>query len=1154
MDLSVRNILSVAGAEARTAVRLIRFWTAVFAITLVSGVGYMFTCLSLHFVAPYTPSSATPFYLLGNIEPTYFLMFQLIALLMVFDSSQQQAKYRIGEVLDSKPVSNFEYFAGRIAGYTFLLWIFAAVLVLTANTFGLVMSLAGFGFAEPFQIHSMLNLLLIDVPIMLLIWCAFTVFLSSVLRMRVAVVLVGVATMFGWLLLLLDSPYSLRGIVSPSSNDVLFISDLLPQFPKWETLAIRVATAVGAIGLTIAATFFHQRRDSSTPLFNILACTAALAVCAGALGFAVYSALSPGMQSKDWQLAHKEINWHGGIDIQEIVGEVHINPGRKLAIDLVYDLQTDPGLTNNLVFAFNPSMKIGSVVLDGNSTAYTFENGLLQIPLNDGGTRTGDHTLRVQADGVPDHRFAYFDGAVDFLTSNEVPTVAASLLGTDGSIFTNSYVALMPGNHWYPTPGPVNSDFESIQRGRDYFGVELTVSLARDRWTLVALGSELEEGSGTRKYIVAPKNPVHEVGLFASEFVNGSLNVGDFTFDMHLHKIHSQNLQVLLGKEGEFAAEAKKRIEWYTNKGFAASHNELALVEVPRRLRTIGGGWRMNSVNSLPGIVMMKEHGFPRARIDLALNRASRNIEDSQEQNEAQLTTLHGFFNSAILTENIWLNLPERFWSHSTTGQGPYSQTLDQVMQSLVVTVFNLHPRFSSIYSTFFISTLTRLNPDRTAWAADDTWEGGEPGVLRNDLNMIGNYGSRASAWSYMEQFSLADLPTGGGNQKDLELMLLKSNEIARGLVLANENEDVIAWIRAVQEDFAGRNYTFDELMAAAADHGLIVEPFLTDWLKTARLPGFRASTVKNTRLNDDESGTPQWLATVEVKNSEQTPGVIVIEYPGTTRNEWGFFHFEESEPLIVGPETSKRINLITSYQLTQANLNPTLSLNRRPWSLRVNLASEDELTDLEVPPYIEVSTWAPEEKGIVVDDLSPGFQVFQSEPDYSVPSNIGPVSWFREPLLQLDTDAGLPANVYRWHSQRGMWSRTSLANAHGAYRKTTAQILKGSTFFTARFSASLPRASLWKLEYHLPYHDDWFTQGREYKYNLVIDNGQSSWSEEFDTREASQGWNVIGEYELGGGAVDVDLVGVSEDWRWRWIYADAIRWTQADATANGGT
>lgn len=1124
-----------------------------FVITVVAGFGFAFACLSLHFVAPYSPSTATPFYLLGNVEPTYFLIFQLVALLMVFDSSQQQTKNRIDQVLDSKPVSNFEYFAGRILGYTMLLWGFAAVLVLLAHGFGLIVSLSGNGFGEPFQIHSLLNLLAIDVPIMLLIWCAFTVFLSSVLRLRVAVVVVGVLTMFGWLLLLLDAPFTLRGIVSPSSNDVLFISDLLPEFPRWETLAVRFGTVMGAIALTFAATMFHRRRDSSTPLSNVLLSGICAAICVFAYGIAVGGAMAPGNQAEKWMAAHKQVSWTGGVDVKEISGQVHINPGRKLEIDLDLALEIGDIQSNALVFSFNPSMKVDKVELDGKSTAYTFENGLLQIPVNAAESVTGVHTFSLQAKGVPDRRFAYFDSAVDYLRSKDVPVVAPSLLGTDGSVFSRNYVALMPGNHWYPTPGPVNSDYETVQRGLDYFQVNLDVSLTQHKWTLVALGSELESENSKGTFNVRPKEPVHEIGLFASNFVSSSIDVGNLRFDMHLHKRHSRNLDALLLKNSEFASQFENRVEWYTGKGIAPLHSGLTLVEVPRRLRTVGGGWRMNSANTLPGIVLMKEHGFPRARLDIALKRASKQFEDEQEQIEAELVILHSFFNSAVLTENMWLSLSDRLWSHSTSAKGPHAQTLDQIMKSLTMKLFDLDPNYSSIYAAFYVSPNTRLNPDRTAWASDDGLSGDALSILNNDLRMINEFGSRASVWSYVEKVSLSDLPTTNGDQADLELLLLKSHEIAHGLLVANEDENLVAWFNSIRDTFAATNFTFEDLVATAEMHGVKIEPFLTDWLETSHLPGYRASQVNTTRLSDDEGGNPQWLASIDIRNSQEIPGVVAVQYPGIERNQWGFAVYEDSEPVFIEGESAVRINLVTPYQLTQARLNPNLSLNRLTFDLQVNAISADESVAMELPPFTEDSAWVPHENGIIVDDLSEGFKVFQAEPDYTQPLNTGPVSWFRDPLLQLDMDAGLPAIASNWYqTRRAMWSRTNIFSSYGTYRRTAVQSLKegNSSFSTVRFSAELPETSIWKLEYHLPFHDDWYPPEREFKYKFKIDNAESSWHKEWDIKEADQGWNEVGEFDLEHGNVNVNLIDVSEKWRYRWIYADAIRWSKIDSLA----
>lgn len=1145
MGLSAANILNVAGSEARTGVRLVRFWVAAIVIALISGVGYTFACLSLSLVAPYTPSIATPFYLLGSIEPTFFLMFQLVVLLMVFDSPQQQSRNRIDEVLNSKPVSNLEYFAGRTLGYTFLLWIFAAALILTAHGFGLIAALAGFGFGEAFQMHSLFNLLVFDLPAMLFIWCAFTVFLSSVLRVRVAALGVGALAIFAWMVLLLESSYAMRAIVSPSSNDVLFISDVLPEFPKLETLLVRFGTVCGAIGLTVVASVLHRRRDSSSLLSNFSSIGVAAVLCVSAIVFAAVLAFTPASQNEKWLEAHKSITWNGDIDVKEISGIVHIDPGRSLEIDVLLKVESRDLQLNSLVFSFNPSMSIDNIELDGNPTNYSFENGLLQIPVDGASRDFVDHELRVQAKGIPDPRFAYFDGAVDYLNENDVPSVAASLVGTDGAVFTRRYVALMPGAHWYPTPGPVNNDYEAAQRGFDYFRVNLVVHLSRSEWTLVAHGSELDTESSTGVFNVAPEKPVHEVALFASNFVSSSLIVDDLKFEMHLHKRHLGNLLGLRGKDSEFAAEFENRIDTYTGKGLAIAHQEMRLVEVPRRLRTVRGGWNMGSANSLPGIVMLKEHGFPRARIDLAYQRVAEHYENEQERAGAELSFLHGFFNSAILTENIWMGLPNRFWSHTTTAQGRHAQSLDQVVLSLMGRLFNIYPRFSTFYSTLYISELTNLNPDRTVWAAEDVGRYGEIYVRSNDLASVNYFGSRPSVWSNMERVSLAEFPSGNGAQHDLEVMHLKSSKIASGLLAANEEKELLAWILSVQRDFAGRNYTLEDLVAAAKNHGIKFEPFLTDWLETSRLAGLKASGVSNTRLKDDENGNPQWVASVNLRNMEPSPGVAVIQYSFNEPNPRIRPNFQNSEAFFVDGESARLINLITSDQVAQARMSPALSLNRGPWALAVNTIPGNEPTDMDLPPVFEDSRWTPAEDGIVVDDLSPGFRVFQSESAFSEPVNMGPASWFREPFVKTDIDAGLPVQIRR----RGIWSRRDFHLAYGEYRKTTAEMEPGrNTLPTVRFTAVLPESSTWKLEYHLPYHDEWFPSGREYKYLLVVNNKNDSWKAELDGREANQGWNVIDEFELEGGPVDVDVVGVSQTWRHRRIYADAVRWSKIES------
>ena len=44
--------------------------------------------------------------------------------------------------------------------------------------------------------------------------------------------------------------------------------------------------------------------------------------------------------------------------------------------------------------------------------------------------------------------------------------------------------------------------------------------------------------------------------------------------------------------------------------GLNLPQDRLAIVEVPARLRMVGGGWRMGSLAALPGIVLVGERGL----------------------------------------------------------------------------------------------------------------------------------------------------------------------------------------------------------------------------------------------------------------------------------------------------------------------------------------------------------------------------------------------------------------------------------------------------------------------------------------------------------------------------------------------------------------
>ncbi|MCY4143096.1 MAG: hypothetical protein OXG08_05320 [Gammaproteobacteria bacterium] len=1152
MTLQPTTVLRVAAAEMRTSRRLVRFWTIVAVLSIISLAGYALSCLILSFTAPYSPSigAATPLYLLGGIDPTFFLAFQMAVLLLLFDAGHQHTRNRIDEVLDSMPVTNLEYLTGRVLGISFLLWMVAAANVLLMQTFGVAANAFNFSYAEPIQLHSIINLLLIDAPATLLIWGSFVVFLSVVLRIRVLTVAVGLAAMFAWFFLVLNVPYSLLSIVSASSNDSLFVSDLIPEFASWQTILVRIATLLGALALAVAAAIAMRRRDGTSILASASTILVAIGLCGGAYALSATSVLQEFGNPARWHEAHKAQHWSDSVDVLEISGTVQIYPGKRLDIDLSLSLKIDSDPAEQLIFTFNPGMTISNLEFNGSPASFSFQDGLLKLDIQDALTPDSAHALRIVAHGRPNPRFAHFDSALNYMTNPAVPIRSVRILGKDSSVFRSNFVALMPGVHWYPMPRPALEDFASSDRGTDYFNVDLSVGLSKESLRLVGTGTAILEEGSESTYRVTSKVPVPEIGLFAAEYESASVDVDGVAFSMHLHKRHAKNMNLTAGIEEAFATEISNRLQRLTEHGLTVPQERISFVEVPNRLRTIGGGWRMDNVSSLPGIALMKAQAFPRTNFNLAIRFAKR--EESPEQIPATLANLlFRYFEMGIGVDNLWTTVPEHLWTHVTSATGDHAEALDQVVLALISFLTSTPQQFFSVYSTFHVANTTAVSPYTLNYGSDpDGWAPYQFEVRESEVS----YGKRQSIWTYMEGNGLSELPSSNGNQRDLELMLTKTNAIADGLLHANGIEKILGWLTALRLQFAGQNYTFDDLIQFAKEHEIVYDPFLTEWLEETPLPAYAFKLVSMERISDDEHGGPRYQTSLVVRNVGPISGFIRVEYPHDQNADRRFPFLLSTEGIRIEGNSASQINVVNSYALNRLSVVPHLSLNRQPMTLWPNAESISESPDEEPAPFEESSTWIPSSNGIVVDDLDSGFSANQTVPKITQSANLGPFDWFREHRLEIELEGGLPSwgqmygSGYWGTTTRQLWNRFAIESAYGKYRRTSTSLWNthSTTFPTVSFEAKTPEASLWRLEYHIPATR--FIMGRRntMKYQFVVSNESTTYDVEFESNPETPGWHELGQFQLTAGPVGVELVRAVG---YGPVFADAIRWIKADDT-----
>ena len=302
----------------------------------------------------------------------------------------------------------------------------------------------------------------------------------------------------------------------------------------------------------------------------------------------------------------------------------------------------------------------------------------------------------------------------------------------------------------------------------------------------------------------------------------------------------------------------------------------------------------------------------------------------------------------------------------------------------------------------------------------------------------------------------------------------------------------------------------------------------------------------------------PRYQTRVHVRNDESTPGLLRLRYLTVEDTNASSPRWEETEPVRVGGHETVEIGVVGSAPPREILLQPYLSLNRQDF--RLMLPRIDSTTRAPGAPFLghRSSTWRPAEgKGIVVDDLDAGFTVDTDEADNGGRLGSGLATFFTGVP---DMDQGLPETT-GFTGSPAVWSRWQGESSWGKYRHTTAIIRSGEGKMRAVFTANIPDAGRWRLEYHLPIlssrgpnsspgpgvqiNAQVGLQNFLGNYDLTVISGGKDHPLEFDGAAAESGWNVLGELDLQAGEATVVVSDLSSG---QIVLADAVRWEQVRA------
>lgn len=1138
--INMKSLLSISRAEARVTRRLVRYWIFLafsYLLAFIVFIRYSF----LHYYSSFSATAGLvcPKFLISIMGLVFLCIYSVGVVFLAFDVRARDNRERMSEILDSRPYSNLELVLGRFLGIFLPSWIPVVILGVLLELFGYLLVALGSPIGEPIEIYSLMSFVfMMSIPA--LAFAISVVFLVTLLvrnRLVASVILIIIlGLVYAGIFMLPVYQAQLLDFLGILQNK--FPSEIVFDLMDFDCVLQRFAILLASVGLLGLSAALHPRLDDGSRARSAVI-SSGLVILAVAAAVSVFSGNVSDMEKPDmWLDAHSAYGDAPVPDVLAVSGQVSVIPGKSLDLDLEISFKApDSRPVKNAVFTLNPGQKVVKVTdRTGKALSFSHKNGLLDITLNDElgpGKETG---FKISINGIPDKRFAYLKSTVD---PRRLKTLYANtpLLGNESFLYGKDFVALMPCVRWLPLSGPESGRDDLRYRPRDFFNIDLYVSLPKG-WLAAGPGRRniVEEKGEYNIFHFSPPSPVPEAALIASEFESRSFDAEDVRMELLISRKHLKNIG-LLAETGDYVREyITDKLKEAEEYGLPYPYDGLTMVEVPTILRCFGGGWRLDTIQALPGVLLLRELSLPTARFDSAF----RNPESFKDREgglaRAKWENLLAFFKNDLSGGNILTGASRNFFMFQTSATGPESLAvnfLTETLSGLILTD-------TKAYFSAHIFANERLNSTTTY--AIVNYQQQRTAGLNSTISdtAVKSVTSRPEIWDMALENSLAETDPWKDPENTVDLLALKGYAISDSIYKILGREKTAEFLSIIRRNHTGGSFTLNDMVNAGKDIGCDLDEMFGDWTGSTELPGFIVSSAEIYRIPDAEDGNPRYQILAEVRNEESAPGIFrfIYHYPSDKQGT----EVIESEAIRLGAKSALQYGSIVSRVPSSCFLAPYISLNRDKFNIKFSSIDHKKIVSREpVEGVKEIPFEIPPEESIVVDDLDKGFTVAQEEEKEG---------GFRLRSLisrEVKKDQGLvriPFDSLLWGMRApGEWGRLSNSAAWGKYRHTTALIRAGKGEKQALFSTGLPGAGAWDLEIYLPMKSLYPGKKLGTFYIEVIDSSGDKYNLEFDSGAGNEGWNLVDKLDLPEGEITVRL---SDETDGDLVVADAIRWTKS--------
>lgn len=1102
----------------------------------------------------------SPRYIMSLLGSSFLALFCTGVLLLTFDHIKRDENIRVHEVVTSKPINNIELYLGRLLGVSMTMAIPMLLVLFSIVFYGILAEVFMFTFGEPVEIWSIVSFVFLDLFPNFLFFGSLVILVSSLFKSRLLAFLLTIGCLYVLFWFNSRLPMNISAPIQTISSKVLFPSELVPTLFTPIIAFNRIALLFMSAGFLYWTSCLNTRLTASPKKDLVFG---SFLFCLGVLviGTMFVRQTLEHNRIEQWTKYHDQhFSPSAFPEVHEIRGRIDIKPGRMIDLDLTLDVSIYTDQSDEFVlFSLNPGYNISHLAVGGERVVdHDFRHGLLTIPQRY--FESEITKLHIKAKGRPNGRFAYLDSnrTLSQIVGPDVQQLRR--LGTESFIFRPEFVVLLPGIKWYPTSGTATNEEAWEQRKRDFFTVDIEVSVPRG-W-IVAGPAKRERILDTKrtKFGFQQSSPLPDFALVGSRFESASLEVEGVFFEILYSKTHQKTFKSLARMQDKLRERLEEMLKAVQQTGFNYPYGSFALVEVPSTLRVFGGGSGMNTVMCPPGLVMIRESTLPTMPTDSLIDE--KWFEQTNLPEEERITfefdTLSNYLQHSAFESNVGFGYFHSLLNQQTSATGNRAQVINTLLEQLIRTMFRgsevdfdfqlaLDRNVLNVASVEPLKILTPVISRRPRHMSDETQS-----KMRAILNA-------PEIWEFMEVSSPLQTEFDGNRYLATRALKIRVQQIVSYLLSSLGPETFNSIFVDLTNRFRGRNFTHEDFVQLFAEHGVSLEETAGDMISKTGLPGFIGLNPTVREFNEKDQS--KYETTFILQNDEPVSGPLRLSLRIPMNS---FASTNVSLPtMMIAANQSLKVAIESLNPIQEIWLKPYLSKNRM--NIRLDLPPVNQTQDFEInpndQPFIksieEVLPTQSSTSSITVDDLASGFSIVRLRNRSVFTGIFGNLARRFMGTEEAPLDNGLPIFQLSF-PQPKKWFRVSDLTAYGSYRRTIAISESGEGQTAAKFTANLPNIGEWKLEFFLPkghVHEEIVnrhnTMSQTMYLNvylgtiyLEINNGSETIAKTLDAPNLDAGWISVGTFQLTEPEVHVLVSNEAENSFKKYVFADAIRWT----------